>query len=474
MSLFHLSNSPQREAPSRASSVFDTTYQDHEQPRVPNRTLDPNSIYIPILLNNRDEPLSGSYLVISGGTGCNAICSAFPQSQTCYVLPVSDDGGSSSEIIRVLQGPSIGDIRSRLIRLIPTNVAPHVDAIRNFLSYRFPSQWSEKEARENWRDVVEGRSPLWEGIPPDRKELIRGFLVYFENELLKRAHRNFSFRNGSIGNFFLSATQMFFRSLPSAIFQFSCITGSEGIILPVLVTNHTVTIAAELENGEKIVGQCNISHPVSNTSGSIDPYFRHLEGLEDDLEPMPPINLQFHKESEGTTEDLQTRIKRVFYINAYGQEIYPSPNPEFLSNLSQRDFLIYSCGSLWTSIIPCLALRGVASGIARSSTLRAKVLLLNYKNDRETTGYTALDYVKAITDTLNRHELTPRDAKAMERQPYPVSAFVTHLIYLADTPIVIEERELAALGVECVSIMPTENKKGFDAKAVRAVLERII
>lgn len=48
-----------------------------------------------------------SFLVVSGGTGCNSICSAFGEN-ACYVLPVSDDGGSSSEIIRVLGGPSIG------------------------------------------------------------------------------------------------------------------------------------------------------------------------------------------------------------------------------------------------------------------------------------------------------------------------------------------------------------------------------
>jgi hypothetical protein len=52
---------------------------------------------------------TSSYLVISGGTGCNAICAAFAQ-RACYVLPVSDDGGSSSEIIRVLGGPSIGNL----------------------------------------------------------------------------------------------------------------------------------------------------------------------------------------------------------------------------------------------------------------------------------------------------------------------------------------------------------------------------
>lgn len=51
---------------------------------------------------------SPSFLVVSGGTGCNSICSAF--GSACYVLPVSDDGGSSSEIIRVLGGPSIGKL----------------------------------------------------------------------------------------------------------------------------------------------------------------------------------------------------------------------------------------------------------------------------------------------------------------------------------------------------------------------------
>lgn len=54
------------------------------------------------------EDTSPTYLVISGGTGGNAICSAFETPRACYVLPVSDDGGSSSEIIRVLGGPSIG------------------------------------------------------------------------------------------------------------------------------------------------------------------------------------------------------------------------------------------------------------------------------------------------------------------------------------------------------------------------------
>ena len=38
----------------------------------------------------------------------------------------------------------------------------------------------------------------------------------------------------------------------------------------------------------------------------------------------------------------------IYYINAYGSEIHPYPNPDFLTNLSSRQVLVYSCGSLWT------------------------------------------------------------------------------------------------------------------------------
>ena len=50
-----------------------------------------------------------SYVIISGGTGANSIVSAFGLSPA-FVLPVSDDGGSSAEILRCFGGPSIGDI----------------------------------------------------------------------------------------------------------------------------------------------------------------------------------------------------------------------------------------------------------------------------------------------------------------------------------------------------------------------------
>lgn len=55
--------------------------------------------------------------------------------------------------------------------------------MRTLLSYRLPANVSEREAREEWRDIIEGRSLLWAGIPNDRKETIRG-----PSQLLRNAY----------------------------------------------------------------------------------------------------------------------------------------------------------------------------------------------------------------------------------------------------------------------------------------------
>ncbi|KAH8799563.1 hypothetical protein DL96DRAFT_1564550 [Flagelloscypha sp. PMI_526] len=431
------------------------------------------------------EPKGPSCVVISGGTGGNAICSAFSP-EACYVLPVSDDGGSSSEIIRVLGGPSVGDIRSRLIRLIPSassSPSPQ-EAIKALLAHRLPADCTEREAREQWRDIVEGRSILWSGIPSDRKETIRGFLVYFESELLKRAHKNFTFVNGSIGNYFIAAAQQFFRSLPSAIFLIQSITRSQASIIPVLVTNHTVTIAAELKDGKKLVGQCEISHPVISTSPSFKVEFDE-DGQDQDADGIGETirhqssNVKFESQAKDAYESLPSPISRLLYINAYGMEIHPSPNPDYLSGLATRDVLVYSCGSLWTSIIPCLALRGVGPAIARSRSLKAKILLLNSQNDRETEEYTAADYIHAIARTLNAEYQRPQLGlgRGNAHTNYPISAFVTDLVYLKGTEIHVDVKKITAMGVRCLEIIPesgaTINPR-FSAEDVRDAIDQVL
>ncbi|KAI0259330.1 UPF0052-domain-containing protein [Gloeopeniophorella convolvens] len=463
---------------SPGSAVFDLPTQRPAPPRLDLPSLRaPAPPHAPA--SNSASSAGPAYLIVSGGTGCNAICAAFARAS--YALPVSDDGGSSSEIIRVLGGPSIGDIRSRLVRLIPP--APPgtpLDALRTLLGYRLPA--GADAAREEWRSIVEGRSGLWAGIPNDRKETIRGFLVYFESEVLRRAHKNFSFVNGSVGNFLLAAAQAFFRSLPSAIFLFSSITNSQATIVPVIVTNHTVTIAAELRNGTHLVGQCEISHPVARPPPAQDDEYTDPPSFSfDTISPTVQSqsqNVHFSTGSKDSYEALSAPINRLYYINAYGHEIHPVPNPEYLAGVNSNEVLVYSCGSLWTSIIPCLALRGVAEAIARSHSLRAKVLFLNAKNDRETTGYDAVDYIQAIARTLNARYQPASFGLGGAATTYPVSAFVTHLVHLRGGAVHVDVPRVTELGVRCVEVeSDARGRDGvplYDAECARRAMESIL
>lgn len=60
-------------------------------------------------------------VVFSGGSAANSLVDVFSQviennnRSLTYVIPISDNGGSSSELIRVFGGPGIGDVRSMTI-----------------------------------------------------------------------------------------------------------------------------------------------------------------------------------------------------------------------------------------------------------------------------------------------------------------------------------------------------------------------
>ncbi len=65
-------------------------------------------------------------VVFSGGSAANSLVDVFNQViennhwALTYVIPISDNGGSSSEIIRVFGGPGIGDVRSmNMLFLMP-------------------------------------------------------------------------------------------------------------------------------------------------------------------------------------------------------------------------------------------------------------------------------------------------------------------------------------------------------------------
>ncbi|CAM0137776.1 hypothetical protein VKS41_000985 [Umbelopsis sp. WA50703] len=475
---------------------------------------------------------SSTFLVISGGSACNHICDAFGQNVS-FVLGISDNGGSTSELLRVLGGPSIGDLRSRLIRLMDVKQGDKVErtAIRDLLSYRLPTDGHEHAIKEEWATIVEGHHKLWAPITVEKRETIRGFLTMFDYEVLKRANKRFNFRNGSIGNFVLTGARLFFGSLEAAIFLFSAITGiSESKrVIPVINTNHNATISATLENGDTLQGQCEISHPSATSCAArkrlenpID-FFSQQAVFEDNYSlESDSGNLVF---SKAECQQLKSRIHRIYYNNEFGQEIYPIANAKFFDGINSKATLVYSIGSLYTSIIPCLILRGVGAAISQSSSLQHKILILNSSNDRETEGYSAWDFIRAITDALNESQLIDArrkfyDCLTTERPPSPASndalptamaipptglyqppislpstppgfppfpnhlfsasppsRYITDMIYLSNSDIAVDVKAIERIGVRCIQVQgitQDDGKPGYDANILGECIEDIV
>ncbi|KAH6758152.1 maternal effect embryo arrest 18 [Perilla frutescens var. frutescens] len=365
-------------------------------------------------------PIQPSLLVFSGGTAFNGVVEELRKLtvRVAHVLPVSDDGGSTAEIVRVLGGPAVGDIRSRCLRLSDPSTSEAL-AVRTLLGHRLPLE--AQKAKFEWYDIVEGNHALWTGVSKPFRETIRAFLVYFQDQILRRSDEVFCFSNGSIGNFFFAGARIFFQSLDAAIFLFSRVSQipTESLVLPVISTNDRLTLGCELWDGTVIRGQNEISHP---TNGSLE-----------------PIN-----KSNSSARTLPSRIKRVFYMSSEGSnllhEVFPSANPTVLEQLKSVDCIIYAMGSLFTSICPSLVLRGIGESISSQSC--PKVFLLNGTHDRETSGFTASCFVTAITDALNRTHGDPHNSLTD-----PPSQYINTIFVPKDGQIPIDTDNLSAQGI---------------------------
>jgi hypothetical protein len=295
---------------------------------------------------------------------------------------------------------------------------------------------------------------------------------------------------------------MFFGSLESAIFLFAAITGitEPTRVIPVINTNHGIAIAALLKNGHTILGQCAISHPSLAASGdsfsgghvrpgaasasttpdgSKTPDLATLSSSqqqEDTFSTLKLIqnNIHFDK-SPNHSSSLVSRITRLYYINEYGQEIFPPPNPKLLCSLAEMETLIYSIGSLYTSIIPCLILKDVGRGIAESRSLKNKIFMLNGTNDRETPDYTALDFIWALSGALNSSLKLSGQFWPKEYRP---AKYITHLIYLDNSEVQVDTWGIEKLGIECVPVIgkrdPSSDRPIYDEKHLNRTIDAIL
>ncbi|KAL3229617.1 hypothetical protein RNJ44_01753 [Nakaseomyces bracarensis] len=481
-------------------------------------------------------------VVFSGGTATNSLTPSFNQvsidkgDDLTYVLPISDNGGSTSEILRVLGGPAVGDIRSRIVRLIQDSSLAHL------FGYRLPSD--PLEAKVEWNLVVEGAHKIWTDIPVESRDMCRPFLIHVQAELLKKSKNSnpFHFEKASIGNLFLTGVRLFLGSLDASIELMLRVgrCSSHLNVVPCINTNHTHHISALLLNGEVITGQSQISHPSkplkrqaagnetprnkkmrltnsdeeSSISGDATPSVimkdKFVQLINNDSEsgkpsesPVPDVGgllesqnmndftdteeeefanpisiLPVLKESQINFDKmddctLPAPIKRILYINPYGEEIRPIGNPRVVSKIKKADMLVYSIGSLMTSLLPVVILGNIADVICETKNLK-KVLLVNNKYDRETFFMSGSAYIKILVDSMSRAIINYRKHKGIHRSSSKSKNlewkdFFTDIVFLSEGEIKMNETQLSKKGIRCHII---EGDK-MENDALAQVLEKI-
>lgn len=152
----------------------------------------------------------------------------------------------------------------------------------------------------------------------------------------------------SFGNLLLTALCDITGSFEQAVHEASQILATTGKVIPSTLTN--VNIAAELENGHVVLGESNI------------PVMGH-----------------------------RSPIKRILCIP---DKI--KANKEAVEAISEADFIIIGPGSLYTSIIPNLLIKGIAKAIA-ANTKAEKIFICNVSTERgETEKYSVDDHLAAL------------------------------------------------------------------------------
>lgn len=305
--------------------------------------------------------------------------------------------------------------------------------------------------------------------------------------------------------------RLFSGSFESAIYLLSmiCAIPTSISVLPAINSNFTHHICAGLEDGTQIAGQVAISHPsehsalpddddgsttTSNSNGSSNEQRATTPGADGQAGQVPDDDDDDHDDGQshhqqhdgedanlpgslpalgrrhvGFTkdadrdDDLPARVSRLWYINPYGHEIWPAANPKAVAAVAASHTVVYSVGSLYTSIVPSVVLGGVGAAIADPG-VRNRVLVLNSGIDRETgprgRPMGGRDFVAALARAGEESRAGKGGGRGRrgggggegEREG-EMRRYVTHLIYLrGEGAPAVDEDEMRGLGIECVRV----------------------
>lgn len=171
-------------------------------------------------------------------------------------------------------------------------------------------------------------------------------------------------------------------------------------------------------------------------------------------------------DGESTISRCGVRITRVFL-----KPREPKALPEAVEAIRDADVVILGPGSLFTSVLPNLLVRGIASAIRRGEALRVYVCNV-MTQPGETDGFTASDHVRAIFEhvgeglvehvLVNTGEVPPRLAERYRQE----GAY----------PVVVDYDKLGELGVSVAggNLISTTNYARHDPERLAEAIVRML
>lgn len=258
-------------------------------------------------------------VLFSGGSACRAINLALcGKAQLTRVVPGWDSGGSSKVIRDNLGLLAVGDLRQALMTM--AHGEGRAGDVVKICNARLSSNLGKEDALSEFLFYSEGIHPLLERMEPG----LRGAILNYLKTFVSRAGTDFDFRNGSIGNFILSGAILAHNGdINTAVFVFRKLCGVEGDVWTSSLDSDLI-LRATLKNGEKIERQDAIT-----------------------------------KLSDG---EAKVGIGEVKLSRISGGE--PRANPAVIEAIGKADMIVMGPGSFYTSVLPHLQIKGIASALA--------------------------------------------------------------------------------------------------------------
>ncbi len=305
----------------------------------------------------RAPELGPQVLFFSGGTALRNTSRALTEytHNSIHLITPFDSGGSSAKLRDAFPMLAVGDLRNRLMALADTRLKGH-PAVYKLFAHRFSKQAEQEELREKLTQLVRGEDRLVASIPTPLQRLIRTTLGHFAENMPS----DFDLRGASIGNLILAGGILNNDGdIDAVIFLFSKLVEVHGLVRPVVDAD--LHLAAELENGDIVVGQHKLTSrqtPLASPIASL----RLAKSLDD-----------------ATTAEV--------HIDSRTEEL-----------IAEAELVVFPIGSFFTSVVACLLPRGV--GRAVSTAACPKVYVPNCGRDPEQQGMSTADTVARLIAQL--------------------------------------------------------------------------